>query len=412
MEIFLTKLDRDIEKSIQRDPLKQQVIWRYLANQLYSNINSVTNDIKGFIIADLWQEILCKLKVKKVDQASEIKKRYVSYENIIIYSLVEETKNKELSFIGKEKGIEIFNKTASNPYISKNILVRQEYLGYVGRYNTKIIKIRSKNLSNTFSKIAFENNLEEIINFFVEILNKDLKNLENLKFKNIFNDKREKIKNMIINGLLSYNNEKNNKFLEVLEIIDKDDISNQGKNFIFECIKNDDEKNTREIVEEIIGKKSFDENLRQKLINIRVTEQVLLTLNNLFYLILNKKNIDEMLEAINKETEKETEIKKLQRVIREYNEKIFRIQENYKLNKQYKNVFDKINSDSKEILKALLEDHKILQEKANKKSWIEIDSNDNIKINHYVNEQLNGEWIHDYYIGTIKNLLNSMNYIK
>ena len=149
MEFFLTDKDTDIEKNIQKDPLCQESIWRYYAGKLYENINSVTNDIKGFIITSLWNHICTNIRSKYNNKGLEnlwektekSSKYYVAYEMIIIYILIENNAN--ISFIGKENGKKIYDKYKEKPIISiavdaetnqKSILVRQEQLGYIGRY--------------------------------------------------------------------------------------------------------------------------------------------------------------------------------------------------------------------------------------------------------------------------------------
>ena len=110
MEFFLTDKDTDIEKNIQKDPLCQESIWRYYAGKLYENINSVTNDIKGFIITSLWNHICTNIRSKYNNKGLEnlwektekSSKYYVAYEMIIIYILIENNAN--VSFIGKENG--------------------------------------------------------------------------------------------------------------------------------------------------------------------------------------------------------------------------------------------------------------------------------------------------------------------
>ena len=411
MKVFLTKVDRDIEKNIQRDPLSQQVIWTYYASQIYPNINSVTNDIKGYIITSLWKYIFKKYYYETfcAFQENEIRKIYVVYEMLVIYILVES--EQDISFIGKEKGKKIYDEYKGNPRIDvngkeenqKRILVRQEYLGYIGRYKTKVENIKT-NFENEILKVAFGENLDLIADKFYNILKVYNKKIE---YKDCF---FKEFKDIFLEGL-KVDEKQKERYLNILEI--KDGNQN-GLNYIFKCIYEKKELDAKDIVDEVLKNKKLDLNIKNKITNIRLIENFLTALNNLFYEILSHKKIDDII--------KNDEIKKMIKILQDAYENIEKNDDTEQHKKKYikewykeicENIIksgNEINDEEiKNIIFSIIESHIRLQKNSNKKPWIEIDKeNQEIKINHIVEHKYNERWEHDYYIYTIRNLVRSM----
>ena len=453
MEFFLTDKDTDIEKNIQKDPLCQESIWRYYAGKLYENINSVTNDIKGFIITSLWNHICTNIRSKYNNKGLEnlwektekSSKYYVAYEMIIIYILIENNAN--VSFIGKENGKKIYNKYKENPIISiaedaeadqKSILVRQEQLGYIGRYRSKVNNINDDEILN----LAFDSeSLEKITNEFYriftvlykdkrkrEIKYKDKKNRE-IEYKNCF--KNKDLKDRLINGLKIKDSNKE-KYLEILKI--KDGKEN-GLNKIYKYICDNEKLDAKDIITSLSGlsDKDVDVDIKNKLKNILVVENFLVEINNLFYEILNCKKINNLINACDSNDSDDKEVNNSIEDIKKMTEKLKSIYEELKSNfknkneknlicSSYKKTCEELDNikfekgenteitvcNIKKIIYSIIEDHVNLQNKSHKKSWIEKDSNGNIKIKHKVEHKYNDRWEHDYYISTIKNIVGSM----
>lgn len=443
MEFFLTDKDTEIEKNIQKDPLCQESIWRYYAGQLYPNINSVTNDIKGFIITSLWnyicENIISKYNNKDLktfwEKTEKSSKYYVAYEMIIIYILIENNSN--ISFIGKENGKKIYNKSKENPIISiaedaetnkKSILVRQEQLGYIGRYRSKVKNLKDDEILN----LAFDSeSLEKIANEFYGIFTALYKNKkkQEIEYKNCFKNKG--LKDRLINGLKIKDSNKE-KYLEILNI--KDGKEN-GLNKIYKYICDNEKLDAKDIITNLSGllDKDIDVNIKNKLKNILVVENFLVEINNLFYEILNCKKINNLINACDSNDSDDKAVNNLIEDIKKITKKLKSIYEELKSNFKNKNEKNLIWSsykktcgeldnimvengentgitacDIKNIIYSVIEDHVNLQNKSHKKSWIEKDSNGNIKINHKVEHQYNDRWEHDYYISTIKNIVGSM----
>ena len=440
MEFFLTDKDTDIEKNIQKDPLCQESIWRYYAGKLYENINSVTNDIKGFIITSLWNHICTNIRSKYNNKGLEnlwektekSSKYYVAYEMIIIYILIENNAN--ISFIGKENGKKIYDKYKEKPIISiavdaetnqKSILVRQEQLGYIGRYRSKVKKLKDDEILNfAFDSESLEKITNELYGIF-KTLYKDKK----IEYKQCFKD--SKLKDSLINGL-KVNESKRETYLEILKIKDGNE---NGLNKIYKYICDNEKLDAKDIITDLSGllDKDIDVDIKNKLKNILVVENFLVEINNLFYAILNCKKINSLINACDSNDSDDKEVNSSIEDIKKMTEKLKSIYEELKSNfkneneknlicSSYKKTCEELDNSKfekgenteitvcniKKIIYSIIEDHVNLQNKSHKKSWIEKDSNGNIKINHKVEHKYNDRWEHDYYISTIKNIVGSM----
>ena len=440
MEFFLTDKDTDIEKNIQKDPLCQESIWRYYAGKLYENINSVTNDIKGFIITSLWNHICTNIRSKYNNKGLEnlwektekSSKYYVAYEMIIIYILIENNAN--ISFIGKENGKKIYDKYKEKPIISiavdaetnqKSILVRQEQLGYIGRYRSKVKKLKDDEILNfAFDSESLEKITNELYGIF-KTLYKDKK----IEYKQCFKD--SKLKDSLINGL-KVNESKRETYLEILKIKDGNE---NGLNKIYKYICDNEKLDAKDIITDLSGllDKDIDVDIKNKLKNILVVENFLVEINNLFYAILNCKKINSLINTCDSNDSDDKEVNSSIEDIKKMTEKLKSIYEELKSNfkkkkkknlicSSYKKTCEELDNSKfekgenteitvcniKKIIYSIIEDHVNLQNKSHKKSWIEKDSNGNIKINHKVEHKYNDRWEHDYYISTIKNIVGSM----
>ena len=384
MEAFLTIKDTDIERYIQRDPLRQQSIWSNLARKLYPNITSVTDDIKGFIITALGLKVIDKLeKYNNIaftpKEKNDIK---IKYEMIIIYILVEYNikKNKNIKFLGDNNGMKLYTTAKNNnPIISaeKEILVGQESSGYIGRYNSKTEKLKDKILDITFNN-SYDK--QKLIDSFFDIL----KNNNVIHYKDIKDD----IKNTIINILQVKDNQKE-KYLNTLGIISKEE---KYLNNIYEILKNDNSLNIKEIFS--------NNNSNETIKNILALEPFLTYLNNIFYTLLKQDNLNNL--------ENNNELNKMVDELKDYynkNKLDFFFKEDY-----YPNLRDNIRKSNTEIIHALIDDHiKIITEdKSN--PWIK-KINNKYYIIHTAKRDIiepESEFSHLYYLDAVQSLIRSM----
>ena len=261
-----------------------------------------------------------------------------------------------------------------------------------------------------------------------EIKYKDKKNRE-IEYKNCF--KNKDLKDRLINGLKIKDSNKE-KYLEILKI--KDGKEN-GLNKIYKYICDNEKLDAKDIITSLSGlsDKDVDVDIKNKLKNILVVENFLVEINNLFYEILNCKKINNLINACDSNDSDDKEVNNSIEDIKKMTEKLKSIYEELKSNFKNKNEknlicssykktceeldnikFEKVENteitacDIKNIIYSIIEDHVNLQNKSHKKSWIEKDSNGNIKIKHKVEHKYNDRWEHDYYISTIKNIVGSM----
>lgn len=419
MEVFFSKIDRDIIKKIQRDPLHEQVIWTKYASELYKHINSNASDIKGYIIASLGIEVVNsipnkEIQIKKDEKrlSKKIRNLYIEFEEIITYMIIEKIKqneengkedkfyNKDLSFIGKDNGTKLYDKKG-NPVISykEAILVNQMYLGYVGRYRNKLNEeaFISEILDKTFGK-----NRKDIVSKLGQALMEGEKEDNGLSYSEVKKYINENVKSKILNGIASAI-DRNKNWLETLEIKENGKDETKGYNKLYEELKKaieNDEKiiSIEDIIKKLLKENDLEENLRVKLDKICKVESFLVALDNVFYDILEKRDI--------KKVDKEL-VKKLRYEYEKLEENII-----FDLKKQYSNLMfemEKKEENYDEIIKAIIKDHKILEERNDKRPWIEIDKKDNIIRNHNLEKEINEEWNHHYYIDIVQNIIRSLN---
>ncbi len=399
VKVFLTTTDSDIEKYLHRDPLREQNIWTNLANKLYPHVNSVTDDIKGFIIASLALEIIDKKFEIFKDKQDTRSKIIIMYEMIITYMLIEELKNYDISFFGKEKGGSEYDKKNGNPIIYVNsdkvnensILASQERLGYTARYQTKVSDIKTDIL-----ELAFGNKLNLVINFFYEKLEK---RDEPLKYKDCFKNDKNNVREILLNALKDTNKHQD-EYLEILKIKDNKE---KGLDFILNELKDDNSKIENIIDKSIAEGIIVNENEPNLLKDIKSLEIFLTALNNIFYLLLTYKDEDFKNIKNGQINEKLTElIKKLRRNART----------SYKYAKDYKNLNEalKNNYNDAYIIEAIILDHQELMEKDKLDPWIKKDNkNDNYIINIHAKKEIKeNTWDHYYYIDSVRNIIRSM----
>ncbi len=419
MEVFFSKIDRDIIKKIQRDPLHEQVIWTKYASELYKHINSNASDIKGYIIASLGIEVVNsipnkEIQIKKDEKrlSKKIRNLYIEFEEIITYMIIEKIKqneengkedkfyNKDLSFIGKDNGTKLYDKKG-NPVISykEAILVNQMYLGYVGRYRNKLNE--EAFISEILDK-AFGKNRKDIVSKLGQALMEGEKEDNGLSYSEVKKYINENVKSKILNGIASAI-DRNKNWLETLEIKENGKDETKGYNKLYEELKKaieNDEKiiSIEDIIKKLLKENDLEENLRVKLDKICKVESFLVALDNVFYDILEKRDI--------KKVDKEL-VKKLRYEYEKLEENII-----FDLKKQYSNLMfemEKKEENYDEIIKAIIKDHKILEERNDKRPWIEIDKKDNIIRNHNLEKEINEEWNHHYYIDIVQNIIRSLN---
>ena len=250
MEVFFSKIDRDIIKKIQRDPLHEQVIWTKYASELYKHINSNASDIKGYIIASLGIEVVNsipnkEIQIKKDEKrlSKKIRNLYIEFEEIITYMIIEKIKqneengkedkfyNKDLSFIGKDNGTKLYDKKG-NPVISykEAILVNQRYLGYVGRYRNKLNE--EAFISEILDK-AFGKNRKDIVSKLGQALMEGEKEDNGLSYSEVKKYINENVKSKILNGIASAI-DRNKNWLETLEIKENGKDETKGYNKLYE----------------------------------------------------------------------------------------------------------------------------------------------------------------------------------
>lgn len=419
MEVFFSKIDRDIIKKIQRDPLHEQVIWTKYASELYKHINSNASDIKGYIIASLGIEVVNSIPNKEIQikrgekrLARIIRNLYIEFEEIIAYMMIEKIKeneknkkedkfyNKDLSFIGKDNGTKHYNRNEKLIVSYKNpIIVNQIYLGYVGRYRNKLDK---ETFINEILDKAFGKDRKIIVSKLGQVLIEVEKEDNGLKFEEVKKYINEDIKSKILNGISNAIN-KNKNWLETLEIKENGKEETKGYNKLYEelrkAIENSEKIITIEdIIKKLLKEENLEENLRNKLDKICKVEEFLVALDNVFYDTLEKRDI--------KKVDKEL-VKKLKNKYEKLEENII-----FDLKKQYSNLMfelEKKEENYDEIIKSIIEDHKILEERNNKRPWIEIDKKDNIIRNHNLEKEINEEWNHHYYIDIVQNIIRSLN---
>ena len=389
MEAFLTIKDPDIEKSIQKDPLREQAIWANLARQLYPHVTSVTDDIKGFIITALGLKVIEELETKHKNknnnisfEAKEKNDIQIRYEMIIMYRLVEYNieNNLDIKFLGNSNGLDLYNSENDNPIISsdKEILVSQERLGYIGRYNS-----RTEDLKDEILKITFNNSQElqqKLIKAFTKVLEKG-----EIRYKKVNNY----IKDTIIDILQVKPNQKED-YLKVLEIIsnkkEKDYLNN-----IYEILKIDNDFDV---------KKVLSSNTNITLIqNILDLEPFLTCLNNIFYTLLDLDNLDDL--------DNNTELKDMVNKLKNsYKDKLNIFIEDY-----YPILIKNIKeTDFKTIIYAIIDDHINIITKDGLNPWI-IKYNDKYQIAHKVKRNIKEtekEFSHSYYLDAVRSLIRSM----
>ena len=102
MEVFFNKIDTEIEKKIQRDPLGEEEVWTSFANILFPEVNSVTDELKGYVIAAIIKDIMDRRGIANVN------KRHfqVSCEMIIMFLMLKKNLelHKDVGFLGKNNG--------------------------------------------------------------------------------------------------------------------------------------------------------------------------------------------------------------------------------------------------------------------------------------------------------------------
>lgn len=402
MELFFTKIDKDIERNIQKDPLREQVIWIKFANKLYPNINSTTGEMKGFIITALGLEIIDKFKQKYPGlQKGDIREIQVMYEMIIMYMLIEYIDNNngqiDIGFLGKDRGTSYYKKSNSNPKIymksdndirEKQILVRQYQLGYIARYRSKL---EDKEKRKKILDLAFGTDLKEFEDFFEKILKR---RNEKIEYKKCFAN--TDIKNKFLEILEIKENK--DQYLRILDI--KDDNIN-GKDFILNKIITAEEKNENLTIENIIQSaienKNLDKELKKLLIQIKNIESFLIPLNNLFFEVLDK----EILEVNDQNIEK---LKNAYANIKDNTE----IQVSLR---KYNNLIKTLSNetDNKEIVKAIIKDHSQILKEEKGEAWITITDNEELIINHKAYEDYeSNSWKHYYFIDVVERIVRSM----
>ena len=419
MEVFFSKIDRDIIKKIQRDPLHEQVIWTKYASELYKHINSNASDIKGYIIASLGIEVVNSIPNKEIQikrgekrLSRKIRNLYIEFEEIITYMMIEKIKenegngkkdkfyNKDLSFIGKDNGTKLYDKKG-NPFISykEAILVNQMYLGYVGRYRNKLNE--EAFISEILDK-AFGKNRKDIVSKLGQALMEVEKEDNGLSYSELRKYINGTVRSKILNGIASAI-DRNKNWLETLEIKENGNERTKGYNKLYEKLKKaieSDEKiiSIEDIIKKLLKENDLEGNLRVKLDKICKVESFLVALDNVFNDILEKRDI--------KKADKNL-VKKLKYEYGKLKENII-----FDLKKQYNNLMvelEKKEENYDEIIKAIIKDHKILEERNGKRPWIEIDKKDNITRNHNVEKEINEEWNHYYYIDIVQNIIRSLN---
>ena len=394
VDLFFTKIDTDIEKRIQKDPLSQQVIWTKYASRLYGKVNSITTEINGYILTALGLEVIEKYREHN-NHITRAKRRnlQVIYEMLVIYILVEViTEGKEeflndIGFIGKENGKRIYKeKRAQNKEIiinrdgnidERQILISQEYQGIIARYRTKVKNIGEKKIL----EVAFKNKktVEKIEQEFFDIIKKD----KPIKYDHCFRNKEEiNVKQEIINSI---KNIKANKetWLDLLEITDND---KNGKDLMLKIIMENEDMSVKQLVGKFLADENLNKDIKEKLEKIQAVENFLVIVNNIFYEIIKNEKIDlQNKETINELREAHKKVK---------NEGIYTI------------ISKAIDKSDEEVIKAIIEEHERIQKNLNKKAWIEIKDNE-LVINHKAEKDINEGWDHNYYIDVVRHIAKS-----
>lgn len=421
IEIFLTKIDNSIERKIQREPLRQQTLWTQYARKIYKYVNSVNDDIKGYIIAALGIEIIERMsKLKDGFNKKDYRDIQIKYEMIVMYSLIDSIKNEKVSyygkiaedtpFLGKDNGLRIYNNcpTPQNPIINRDskkenrkenenerqILVRQEGLGYIARYRNNVQDKKKEIL-----EMSLGEDKEIIINLFI----KELQATE-IKFQNVNLFLREKIiEKLEMKNIIAQKKD----WLVLLEINKKNNLQGNIYVKIEEDIiledKGDIPKGIRGIFNELIEEKCIG---FETLIQIKCLENFLTKLNDVFYQLVGK--------DINSEKEK-LKVKELIEVYKILEKNKYCTDVKVSLKRKYPGIIEEIEYiknkkeyDYKTIISTIINEHVRLQKADKKKPWIEIIDNEIIK-NHIVEiENENNNWYHNYYIDAVKRLIRSM----
>ena len=407
LEVFLTEKDPDIEKSIQKDPLREQAIWTILARKLYPHINSVNDDIKGFIITSLGLDIFDEMQSKNNYTNQDKNEILIMYEMIIMYMLVEYNLNNKtnITFSGDVKAKDYYEDNNHNPIINmsdenhNNILTSQERLGYIGRYKSNTTGIKDDILKIAFNK----SELQSVKEFFIKKL--DNRNNDN-NYKDIFNSNKE-IKKLLYKVLIDDPHLHKEAYLQILGIKKNGSIH---LNKIYETITS---KN-KEVTPPVIFESCKNTNLIN---NIIVLEHFLASLNNVFYKLLNL-NSNDFKDKDKLNSKLEDSIEHLKRNMKEYQKSFKKIDEeemevNKKINENYKELLSCINSNQEDIaiVKAIIKSHQKLFESQKLTPWIKIDENNNDKviINHRANRtDTNDDWEHTYYIDAVKKIIEGM----
>lgn len=409
MDIFFTKIDNEIESEMQRDPLGEEKLWTNYANKLFPYVNSVTNELKGYVIAALIKDII---KTNEIIGKIRDKDYQIGSEIIIMFLMLEKNKelNKDISFLGKNNGTTLTHEQKnfilkrsnkiSTTSEKREILVRQEQLGYYGRYHSKI--------ENNYLEIldaVFENNKERKEKIKKWLSDKSERIYEGIEYSKLFEDDDNEMKESLFLILKLENSKINNKIFEILKIRNNKNILelyNEIKN-----LKQNEEVNPEIIINKVINELNDigkNNELKNLLEYISYLEKFLVEIENLFYEIIDKENFN----IINNDCQKlKTSFFNLQKFEYDSNGEYKEITCK---DSKYKNLINFIEAkSSKEIIIGLIKDHEAIMKRRKNVPWVGIQNGD-IIVNHKVKQDYsNTRWTHNYFINNVVNIIRSTN---
>ncbi len=441
---FFTEYDDSLSAGILRDPLGFQVIWSTLGKRIFNNkITSISTDIRNFTI-NLFNHYIVKtieedfnIQIHKnlaefyVNKSHNLFKTslIIFLENLLVYSFIENTENKNINIEGLLGSSNAANKYKKNNKIdlkiivNDEVLVRQIQLGINGRYKTPFM------LMNFFDD-NYNYNPKDNPWDIIEKLFSKWKPVLNLK-TNLIN----LIANMISTDNFCMKEEYSSKQKFTIAFIPLKEISESIKNLYIECfgdtinipntikkefwikhlgLDTEPAKTLYDIVANIkkyyisnnkdIFKKSNKVNKQKddRIINIIKLEPFLSKIDFLFrsLCIQDIRNLEDYSSFLN---EKEFNINPKKEELRTI------IAEDSEAKERLKKLLDIDFSDIKKCAKQLFKYHQDIMKFRGLPAWFSINGN---KIKHYsrvykrnsIIKRNPDTWIHSYYIDTLNSI--------
>ena len=441
LDDFWTEKDDSIKIDFSFDLLGVMVIWRLFAQEIFGyKITTVARNMKYyqinlFNLSTIWkvfQDEAIKNKVAKLYNGKDSKFRddlIIFLENLLVWCFSE--KNKKCSKDSKEfsvPGLSKFNKSGDEykdkcivhfgeEYDKFQILTRQIQLGISGRHKSPFreMKLDYDNvfIENSEWKEAFEKvrnsygNYDDYVGKIINFLKG--KELGCIKYDDVLGEICEHLC-----GFFSGSQQSDNEIKDFL--LEKMGLTKGVARELFEVVKGNMSKTPREVFLEVLNKmKETDsfEGEEAKIENIVELEEFLAPIQHVFDALIETSNDDlsDYQKLENKITKIDIQIdNKVLKKVLEHSETA-----RERLNK----LKDVVKGEEK--IKKLIEYHNEVQEERGSVSWIRLDSNNKIKRVRYKplqtldewlkkaeEEKLFEKWKNDYYISSIKTVIQTM----